>query len=115
MKDIHIYVNKLIRSINDNDEYVRASSINSLGELKAKIPFEMRRKAVKGIIKAGKDHKNIVRHAAAIATGQLREVIFSEGMMALAVERLMRLSYDREPGIRGAAAISLGELNDNIP
>ena len=86
MEDLLLYVNRLIRSIDDNDEYIRASSIRSLGELKTRIPFDLRRRVVKEIVTSGKDKKNIVKHASAITIGQLKDVIFSEGMMNVATE-----------------------------
>jgi len=41
---------------------------------------------VKEIVTSGKDKKNIVKHASAITIGQLKDVIFSEGMMNVATE-----------------------------
>jgi len=115
MTDLYRYIKDLTKSLDDNDEYVRAASVRSLGELKISIPFDVRTKVIKDVINAGKDKKGIVKHAAATSLGQLKDVIFSEGMMNVATMELLKLSYDREWGIRGAAAISFGELGDRIP
>jgi len=42
MADIQYYVNDLIKSLEDSDKYVRASSVRALGELKTKIPPGLR-------------------------------------------------------------------------